>query len=66
MKRQISKRVSELSAWDLDKGCRNIVNQASPANRRLKKKIRKNDRKRLDRYIRKCYNVDTERGNEDD
>ena len=41
MKKQIAKRVSELSAWDLDAGCRRFINQASPANRRLKKKIRK-------------------------
>jgi len=61
MKRSISKRVSELSAWDLDAGCRNIVNQASPANRRLKKKIRRQDRKRLDKYSERVYNDDVER-----
>lgn len=51
MKRSIDKRVSELSAWDLDAGCRNIINQDSPANRRLKKIIRRQDRKRLNKYI---------------
>lgn len=61
MKRSISKRVSELSAWDLDAGCRNIVNQASPANRQLKKKIRRQDRKRLDKYSERVYNDDVER-----
>jgi hypothetical protein len=61
MKRSINKRVSELSAWDLDAGCRNIVNQASPANRRLKKKIRRQDRKRLDKYSERVYNDDDER-----
>ena len=61
MKRQITKRISELSAWDLDAGCRNFINQASPANRRLKKKIRKQDRKRVDRYIKTWYNVSVER-----
>ena len=61
MKRSINKRVSELSAWDLDAGCRNIVNQASPKNRRLKKKIRRQDRKRLDRYSERVYNDDVER-----
>jgi hypothetical protein len=61
MKRSISKRVSELSAWDLDAGCRNIVNQASPTNRRLKKKIRRQDRKRLDKYSERVYNDDVER-----
>lgn len=52
MERSINKRVSELAAWDLNAGCRNIVNQASPKNRRLKKKIRRQDRKRLDKYYR--------------
>lgn len=61
MKRSISKRVSELAAWDLDAGCRNIINQASPKNRRLKKKIRRQDRKRLDRYSERVYNDDVER-----
>ena len=56
MKRSIDKRVSELSAWDLDAGCRNIINQNTPANRRLKKIIRRQDRKRLDKYINQWYN----------
>lgn len=62
MKRQIAKRVSELDCWDLDKGCRNIVNQDTPARRKLKKKIRRADRKRLDRYSDRVYNDDDERG----
>lgn len=28
------KRHDELSAWDLDKGCRSIVDQSTPARRR--------------------------------
>lgn len=56
MTRSIDKRVSEISSWDLDKGCRNFVNQSSPKNRRLKKIIKKNDRKRLDNFFNKCYN----------
>ena len=56
MTRSINKRVSEISSWDLDKGCRNFINQSSPKNRRLKKIIRKNDRKRLDNFLNKCYN----------
>lgn len=56
MKCSIDKRVSELSAWDLDAGCRNIINQDSPANRRLKKIVRRQDRKRLDKYINQWYN----------
>ena len=58
---QIAKRISELSAWDLDAGCRNFINQASPANRRLKKKIRKQDRKRVDKYMNRWYNISVER-----
>ena len=50
MKRSVYKSVSELSAWDLNAACRNIINQASLKNRRLKKKIRRQDRKRLDKY----------------
>ena len=61
MKGQIAKRISELSAWDLDAGCRNFINQASPANRRLKKKIRKQDRKRVDKYMNRWYNISVER-----
>ena len=54
--RNISKRVSEISRWDLDKGCRNFIDQSTPANRRLKKVIRKKDRKRLDNFLNKYYN----------
>ena len=56
MMRSISKRVSEISSWDLNKGCRKFVNQSSPKMRRLKKIIRKNDRKRLDNFLNTCYN----------
>ena len=56
MARGIDKRVSEISSWDLDKGCRKFINQSSPKMRRLKKIIRKNDRKRLDNFLNKCYN----------
>lgn len=61
MKNNSYKKFSEMAAWDLDKGCRNIINQASHGNRRLKKKIRRSDRKRLDRTFQKMYNIDTER-----
>ena len=66
MKRSSYKVVSDLSSWDLDAGCRHIVNQDSPANRRLKKKIRRADRKRLDRYARKVYNDDEGSDNHDE
>lgn len=51
MNRTEYQKVSELSAWDLDAGCRNIVNQSTPANRRLKKRIRRADRKRYRNFI---------------
>ena len=50
------KKLSELSCWDLDRSCRHFVNQNSPANRRLKKILSRQDRKRLDRYYKMCYN----------
>lgn len=55
------KKHSELAAWDLDKGCRNIINQSSRKNRKLKKKIRRADRKRLDKSVDIEYNIDTEK-----
>lgn len=59
MERNTHKKISELAAWDLDAGCRDIVNQSTRARRKLKKKIRRNDRKRLDKYAETCYNDDT-------
>lgn len=59
--RQIEKKLSDLSAWDLDAGCRNIVDQSTPARRRLKKRIRRQDRKRLDKFLFKCYNNEEEK-----
>lgn len=45
------KRVDELAAWDMDKGCRKIVNQSTPARRRLRDKLRRQARKRIDRSM---------------
>ena len=45
------KRHDELASWDLDASCRRFINQSSPANRRLKKKLRRQARKRLDKLI---------------
>ena len=56
--RNLGKRISEISSWDLDPGCRNFINQSSPKNRRLKKIIRKQDKKRLDKWFEKYYNKD--------
>jgi hypothetical protein len=49
MKRAFFKRVDNLAAWDLDAGCRRIVDQSTPANRRLKKRLRKMARKQLNK-----------------
>ena len=43
------KRYDELAAWDLNAGCRRWINQDSRTNRRLKKKLRRQARKRLDK-----------------
>lgn len=47
MERARYKKLDELAAWDLDKGCRKWVNQSTPARRRLKKRLRKQARARL-------------------
>lgn len=41
------KKRSELTSWDLDKGCRTIVNQSRATMRKLKQRIRRQDRKRI-------------------
>lgn len=43
------KKVDELAAWDMDAGCRKIVNQSTPARRRLRDRLRRMARKRIDR-----------------
>lgn len=58
MKRAAYKCHDELTAWDLNKGCRNIVNQSTPARRRLKKILRRKSRKTLDNYYKTWYNED--------
>ena len=41
------KKYDDIAAWDLDKGCRNIIDQTTTARRRLKKVLRRQARKRL-------------------
>ena len=43
------KKDDNISAWDLDAGCRRIVDQSTPARRRLRKKLRRMARKRIAR-----------------
>ena len=47
------KKGSELSAWDLNPGCRKWINQHSPAKRKLKRRILRQERKKLNRRLRK-------------
>lgn len=47
MQRARYKKFDELAAWDLNKGCRNWIDQSTPARRRLKKKLRKQARAKL-------------------
>ena len=43
------KKLDELAAWDLDKGCRQIVNQHTRGRRKLRDRLRRQARKRVDR-----------------
>lgn len=43
------KKMDELVAWDMDKGCRRIVNNATPGRRRLRDRLRRQARKRVSR-----------------
>ena len=61
MRKSEHKRHDDLAAWDLNAGCRSIIDQSTPANRRLKKKLRRKARKTLDNDFKKWYNED-ERG----
>lgn len=47
MERARYKKLDELAAWDLNKGCRKWVDQSTPARRKLKKRLRKQARARL-------------------
>ena len=44
------KKLDDLSAWDLDKGCRRIIDQTTPANRRLRDILKRQARKRINKY----------------
>ena len=41
------KKIDEMDAWDLDAGCRGIINQSSPKNRKLKTILKRQARARL-------------------
>lgn len=48
-KRSDYKKIDGLSCWDLDKGCRRIVDQSTPGRRRLRDRLKRQARKRIDR-----------------
>lgn len=56
MRKNEHKYHDELTAWDLNAGCRQWIDQSTPARRRLKKKLRKIARKTLDKWYKQCYN----------
>lgn len=45
------KKLDEIAAWDMDKGCRRIVNQSTLAPRRLKKRLARQARKRINKLL---------------
>lgn len=51
-KRSDYKKMDELVAWDMDKGCRRIVNNATPGRRRLRDRLRRQARRRVERRMK--------------
>lgn len=49
------KRNPDFTAWDLDAGSRKYVDQSIPARRRLKKKLRRIERKKISKIIPETY-----------
>ena len=45
------KKYDEVSCWDMDRGCRRIVNQSTKSRRRLKERLRRQARKRIERVM---------------
>ena len=41
------KKLGEFSSWDMDRGCRKIVNQKSPGRRRLRIRLKRQERARI-------------------
>ena len=46
-KRSDYKKLDDRAAWDLDKGCRRIVDQSTPCNRQLKDVFRRQARRKF-------------------
>lgn len=49
--RALYKKYDELSAWDLNKSCRKWIDQSTPARRRLKKVLRRQARKKINKMF---------------
>ena len=50
-KRSDYKKIDRIADWDLDKGCRGIIDTSTPGNRRLRDVLRKQARKKIERKI---------------
>jgi len=50
-KRSDYKKMDRIDDWDLDKGCRGIIDTSTPGNRRLRDVLRKQARKRIERKM---------------
>lgn len=46
------KKDDNIAAWDMDAGCRKIVNQSTPSRRRLRDILRRQARKRIERRMK--------------
>ena len=52
-KRSDYKKIGEFCAWDMDSGCRRFVDQSSPCRRKLRKRLKRQERARLKDASRK-------------
>lgn len=52
-KRSDYKKIGEFCAWDMDGGCRRFVDQSSPCRRRLRKRLKRQERARIKDASRK-------------
>ena len=54
-KRSDYKKMDDFVAWDLDKGCRRIVNHATPGRRRLRDRLRRQARRRAEQDVQQHW-----------
>lgn len=47
------KKVDDIAAHDINKGCRRIIDTSTPSRRRLRDVLRRQARKRLSRIVEK-------------